>query len=143
MSHGKEIVKSKKPGRDTLLATRWRAQPRRWFLRSILLASSSGCLSSAQSKTGEITGTILDTTKDVVTGATVTVVEMSVGNSQTAKSSPLGLYLIPKLPVGAYELAANAQGFQPFKQNVFVTDGAKVQVDIHLERSTLAPHKKK
>lgn len=92
----------------------------------------------AQTETGQITGTVLDATRAVVEGATVTAVHSATHITRTATSSASGTYVLPNLLPGTYEMTATAPGFQTVKQNVIVRVGIRAGVDIHMEVGEVA-----
>jgi len=93
----------------------------------------------AQSPLGTITGTITDTTGAGVPGVTVTVRAIATSLDYRATSSTDGVYVIPNLPVGGYELTASAAGFKGFRQtglNLEVSQ--RLRVDIPLQVGDVA-----
>ena len=65
----------------------------------------------AQTPTGEITGTITDSSGAVVVDATVTLTNSATNAVRTAKSNGSGLFDLPALPPGTYNLNVGMQGF--------------------------------
>jgi hypothetical protein len=86
---------------------------------------------------GSITGTVIDDTKGVLPGATVTARNAATGFSRTSVSDGGGAYVLPLLPPGRYELTAELQGFRTFMQIVVVTVGSDQTVAIGLSVSNL------
>src|SRR5260370_33921142 len=66
---------------------------------------------SAQDTTGKIVGTVTDPSGDVVAGATVTATNTGTGTVRQASTDRQGHYQILELPIGRYEVAAEATGF--------------------------------
>src|SRR5438067_12877107 len=66
----------------------------------------------AQRSTGGIRGTVRDATQSVLPGATVTVSNEDTGLSRTVVTNSAGVYSVPDLPVGRYQVAAELQGFK-------------------------------
>lgn len=66
----------------------------------------------AQSGTGELSGTITDSTGAAVTGATVTVTNPATGFNRVLKTNDGGIYSAPALNPGAYTIKVEKQGFQ-------------------------------
>jgi hypothetical protein len=62
--------------------------------------------------TGNFSGTVVDKSGSVITGATVTVTSQGTGASREAKTDDAGHYLIPLLPVSIYTLRVEFQGFK-------------------------------
>ena len=65
-----------------------------------------------QAVTATITGTITDPSGATVVGATVTAKDIDRGTIWTAQTNEAGIYTLPRLPVGTYEVKVEAQGFQ-------------------------------
>jgi Carboxypeptidase regulatory-like domain len=76
---------------------------------ALILCGAQGVL--AQEVTATITGTVMDTSGGAVVGATVNVKSIDRGVVYTATTSESGLYRIPQLPVGNYELKVEKAGF--------------------------------
>jgi len=66
----------------------------------------------AQERFGSIGGTITDTTKAAVPGATITVTNKQNGAVRTAVSEREGTFRVPDLPPGRYTVTIELQGFQ-------------------------------
>ncbi|MBI3681051.1 MAG: carboxypeptidase regulatory-like domain-containing protein [Acidobacteria bacterium] len=80
-----------------------------------------------QSLFGVILGTVTDVTQARVANARITVRSVGTNASRSVTTSPAGDYEIPALPVGVYDLTAEAPGFK-----VFRFTGAVLQVDQRL-----------
>jgi hypothetical protein len=76
----------------------------------------------AQQATGAITGTVHDPSGAVVAGATVTVMDKDRGTSLKTQTNTDGVYNFPRLPVGNYEIRAEANGFQSSVRNGVALD---------------------
>jgi hypothetical protein len=83
----------------------------RWvgFIALCFLLVPSNLL--AQAVTGELVGTIYDSTGAAVPNATVTATNTGTGVQTTATSSNAGQYRLSNLPVGNYDLKVSAAGF--------------------------------
>src|SRR6201996_1720862 len=68
-------------------------------------------LTFAQGITASITGTVEDASGAAIDGATVTARDTERGTSYSAKSSNGGVYNFNSLPIGTYEVKAEAPGF--------------------------------
>jgi hypothetical protein len=71
---------------------------------------------------GSISGTVQDTTGSVIPNASVTVREVNTGLVYRTHSDGKGYYMLPVLPVGRYELKAEAPGFRAFELHGIVLD---------------------
>ena len=88
---------------------------------------------SAQTATGQITGTVKDATGAVVPGATVTVISELTGSKREAVTGKDGNYAIPLLSVSTYSVTASLQGFRAAKRTgvrLFVDQVARVDLDL-------------
>jgi len=97
-----------------------------------LLMCVSATVLTAQTETGQITGTVFDPAGAVLPQATITATDPVTKTTRTTASSGSGTYVVPSLRPGTYEVTATAKGFQTTKQNVNVTVGARVGLDFHL-----------
>jgi hypothetical protein len=61
---------------------------------------------------GSFSGTVVDKSGSVISGAIVTATSQSTGLSRTTNTDSTGHYLIPLLPVSIYTLRVEFQGFQ-------------------------------
>jgi hypothetical protein len=72
---------------------------------------------SAQFTTATFGGTVLDSTGAAVPSAKVTVSNTGTGFSQTVSTDANGAFLFSRVPVGAYQLRVDAQGFAAYVQS--------------------------
>jgi len=79
---------------------------------------------SGQFTTASLSGTVLDPAGSVITGARVTVLNVSTGFSQTVNTDANGAFLFSALPVGSYRLTVEAAGF-----STYVQDGISLAVN--------------
>jgi Carboxypeptidase regulatory-like domain len=77
-------------------------------------------------ETSSITGTVTDPTGAVVPGAHVSVVQTETGVTQASVTNGDGLYQIPGLAVGHYNLTVTAKGFEIFQRSGIVVNAAQV-----------------
>ena len=61
---------------------------------------------------GEITGRVTDPSGGVVPNATITATRVDTGVAQSTISTGAGTYTLPRLPVGTYNVTAEAGGFK-------------------------------
>jgi Carboxypeptidase regulatory-like domain/TonB-dependent Receptor Plug Domain len=83
----------------------------------VLLLSFSLSLSVslfAQKITGTITGVVTDPQGAVVSGAQVTATNQGTGLSRVATTNSSGVYVVPDLPPGSYEVRVKAPSFKEF-----------------------------
>ena len=93
-----------------------------WFLLAV--AANIGLFA----QTAQIAGKVTDTSGAVAPAATITVRNTATGAERVVKSSGSGLYTVPLLSPGAYDVSAALQGFKSS-----VRSGVQLQVDQHAE----------
>jgi hypothetical protein len=86
-----------------------------------LLIGSALCLAQSTG-TGTINGTVTDNTGAVIPGAKVTATLISTGVSRVTTTNDTGLYVIPALRAGTYEITVEAKGFAVLHQQNIVLD---------------------
>jgi hypothetical protein len=87
-----------------------------------------------QGITGAITGVVTDPAQAVVPRAMVTVRNLATGVISRAQTTSAGVYNVPSLILGPYEVTVSAAGFKTaVRQNVVVETASVVRVDIGLE----------
>ncbi len=72
---------------------------------------------SAQAQEAALTGAVTDPSGAAVVGADVTATQMERNVPFKAKSGADGRYLFPRLPIGPYQVRAEAAGFKTFVQS--------------------------
>ena len=88
----------------------------------------------AQTVTATITGTVTDPSGAAVAGATVTAKSVERGETFTGATNDSGIYRIPELRVGSYDLKVEKTGFQTSLYPAFVLHEAQVAtVDVQLK----------
>ena len=93
----------------------------------------------AQSATGSIEGSIVDQTGAAMPGVTVTIIQTATGVTRTAVSDDNGLFRIPLLPVGVYDVTADLSGFSSRKlPELMLTVGQTVTLRIQMAVSGVA-----
>jgi len=82
---------------------------------------------------GSILGTVTDPRGAVIPSAKVTAIETTSGVKQILSTDSQGFYSFPSLPVGHYDIQAEAAGFKPLRRTGIVLDvNSKVVVDAPL-----------
>src|ERR1044071_7169483 len=104
------------------------------FLLLLILSSIAAVNLWAQSPKATITGTIIDPKDAYVPGAEVSAVHVATNQKFTGFSSGDGVYAIPSLPVGLYEVTASVPGFSTYRQTGVVLEvGQRLRLDIRLK----------
>jgi len=103
-----------------------------WSLSVVLLLSQVTVSAFAQNETGQISGTVLDPTGAVVSGASVIIKSIDTGAERRTTTNDAGTYALTALQPGIYDVRVEAGGFAPRTQRAQVTVGAKLALDITL-----------
>lgn len=80
-----------------------------------------------------LSGTILDQNNSAVSGASISAINLETNRTQTTTSDANGRFRFAYLPVGNYEIKANASGFTPSVQRLTATVGQALDIKIELE----------
>lgn len=105
------------------------------FLRILAALSCLAVLTTAQSVTGRISGTVTDSTGGVVAEVRVILVNQSTQLARTVTTSEAGFFSAPNLPVGNYTVTVEKEGFRKV-----VRSGIDLSADARLtENFTLEP----
>ena len=112
--------------------------------RIILLGVSLGmflvclCVSRpvrGQQTTAAITGTLMDEGGAAINGATVTVTDTDRGTTYTATTNDGGIFNFPRVPIGNYQVKAEAPGFQSAEQSgltLVLNQTARIDFKMHV-----------
>jgi hypothetical protein len=100
----------------------WRA------LCGVALLAALAVPAGAQEITGSITGVVRDASGGVLPGATVTATHTTRGFTRETVTSATGVYMLPFLPIGTYDLTFSLAGFQSSLQR-----GVELHVNDRLE----------
>jgi len=106
-------------------------------LLAILALMIAGCISTASLQaqsltTGQISGTITDSTGAVIPNQKVALKSSDKGTQQETKTNATGAYQFSLLPPGNYTVSVDATGFQAVTRQAEVTVGRIATVDIAL-----------
>src|SRR5215470_620099 len=100
----------------------------------LLLSTAANVFPQSQTSSGDIKGTVTDSTGAVLPGATVTVVNIDTGVERSAISDSTGNYRFFLLPPAEYEVRVQLSGFSTYtRRPVQVTVGQTVFVDALLQ----------
>jgi len=97
----------------------------------VLLLSST--LAFGQTDTGQITGTITDSTGGVVVGAKVVAKASGTGATREVTTNSGGLFTMPGLKPDTYEVTISASGFERIVRHIDVTVGATLDFSTQLK----------
>src|SRR5215510_7313519 len=79
----------------------------------------------AQIETGQITGKVTDPVGAVVAGATITIKSTATLSERNTTANSQGIYALPNLQPGVYEMTVAADGFAPVTQRLQVRVGSR------------------
>jgi len=110
--------------------------PRRWALPALLgvifiFGASTGAF--AQKTTGDINGTVTDSTGAVLPGVAVTAVCPATNLTRSVTTDAHGSYSLPELPICNYKVTTELQGFKAVTREVQVAVNALSKADFELE----------
>lgn len=104
--------------------------PRCFALAAVLIVLPA----AAQEFRSTITGSVTDPTAATVAGAKVTATETSTGTKVQSVSDSSGLYTLPFLQPGTYDLSVQASGFkESVRKAIHVGSGDHPVIDVTLE----------
>lgn len=94
---------------------------------------------AAQSPLATVTGTITDASGAGVPNATVTLRAVATSLTYRGASSSDGVYVVPNLPIGGYELTVEASGFRTHRQTgINLEVSQRLRADVVLEIGNVA-----
>src|SRR5689334_11215491 len=99
----------------------------------LILAAALPLLAQTRD-TGSIFGTVADTQGAAITGAVVTLTNVSTGQARKDTADASGSYLFSLLPVGSYSIAVEQSGFRRYERSGIVLQANEnLKVDVGLE----------
>lgn len=108
-------------------------QPMRWCFVVFVHGLAGMALWAQSTSTGEIAGTIRDAGGGVIPGVGVSAVHLATNQVREGITDESGVYRLPQLPVGEYEISAELEGFKSVRrQGVIVNVGQTSVVDLVL-----------
>jgi hypothetical protein len=82
-------------------------------VRAVVFVAAFASAAFAQDSTGQIQGTVRDQSGAVLPGASVTAKHVATGRTHETVANDSGLYTLPLLQPGGYEITFNLAGFKP------------------------------
>ena len=112
-------------------------KPRFWLV-SLLIVLLWAPL-RAQEVSAGITGRVTDPTGGSIVNAKVTAKDLDRGTEFTTSTNDDGIYALPRVPSGRYELTVEASGFKTFKNTEFVLEvNQRARIDVPMEVGTIS-----
>src|SRR5438105_11784467 len=105
----------------------------RVFVCSLLFTLVAAISAFAQKTTGDISGTVMDTTGAVLPGVAVTAVCTETNLTRSAITDAQGTYSLPELPQCLYRVTAELAGFKTVRREAPVTANSVAKTDFRLE----------
>ena len=108
------------------------------FALAIAFVMSSAAWSQTAA-TGQISGTVIDSSKAVIPNASITVTSKDTGLERNVTSSSTGTYSVNLLPPGDYDVTVKASGFETEKSTavaVQVATTATVNFEMRVGQAT-------
>jgi hypothetical protein len=117
----------------------WTTIRRNIFAFSLVLLLMLAAQSRAQTGTSAITGTVTDSQKRPVSGATVTLTNLGTNATRSLQTSENGTYLFDLIPPGDYRVEVEIQGFRrSVTDRVQARIGKTNEHDVQLEVGSVA-----
>ena len=100
-----------------------------------LLLCAGGSLAFAQgTNASQISGTVVDASGAVLPGATVNAKHLATGVVTPTVTNAEGVFTLPSLPIGTYEVTITLEGFKTFvAKDVVITAGTGANIAAKLE----------
>src|SRR6201993_198560 len=99
----------------------------------------TACMTAASAQTGSIQGVVKDNSGAVIQGADVIVRNIETNAHRAAATSSTGVYSVPNLPVGHYEITAKKDSFKAYHlDDIQLTVAQTLGLDITLEPGTVS-----
>lgn len=102
------------------------------FWGGLLISSLLLMRAFAQTETGQITGKVTDSSGGAIAGATVAIKSIATSSERTTTANGQGIYVLPNLQPGLYEMAVSASGFAAVVQRVQVRVGSRNTINLAL-----------
>jgi outer membrane receptor protein involved in Fe transport len=92
----------------------------------------------AQTETGQVSGTVTDSSNAVVANAKITVKSANTGLTRETTTNSAGIYTVSSLRPDTYDVIVEATGFQKYTKRLTVTVGSTNEVSAQLSVGTSA-----
>ena len=97
---------------------------------SIWVAAALSVTGYAQTPTGTILGTVTDPRGAFIPGASINITNQATGGARKVVTNAVGLFSVPALPAGEYEVRAEMKGFRTIVRPATVLVGETTTVDL-------------
>ncbi|MFN7938215.1 MAG: carboxypeptidase regulatory-like domain-containing protein [Bryobacteraceae bacterium] len=82
----------------------------------LLVAAIVPFVLTAQTTTGSISGTVVDSSQQVVVGASIALLNERTSESRQATTNEVGFFQFPAIQAGIYTIKVDAKGFRPYQK---------------------------
>jgi hypothetical protein len=128
-------INNQGPSGGSMFITR---KPSRWLLTlsAIILLSSVALIapSAAQENRATIVGTVTDPQGNALPNATIKATNTETNTTTATTSNESGLYTLPFLPVGKYQITISANGLKTLvRDGVELRVGDRIRLDFSME----------
>jgi len=114
------------------------SSPRSFVLISVVLTLTLALTAKSQSSQAELIGEVRDQAGAIVSGAQVTVTEITTNRSSHVTSNDSGTYTVTNLKPGTYTLVIEAQGFKRLtRAGLKLSTGERVRADVVLDTGAI------
>src|ERR1700719_3121517 len=103
------------------------------LLMAAMLLSWCLAIPALADLTGDVQGTVKDSSGAGVANATVTIKMLATGATRTVTTGSGGEFSIPQLEIGEFLITVGKDGFKSFEQHVIVRSGEKTRVDAAMQ----------
>ena len=86
------------------------------FLTTVLFILNTPATATAQGLTGQISGSVVDSSRGVLPGAAVTVQNANTGVQREAVTDENGAFVVTDLLAGTYDITVTLSGFKTYQQ---------------------------
>jgi hypothetical protein len=104
----------------------------RRLLCGLLIVAPLFIQALAQTETGQITGKVTDPAGATIAGATIAIKSTATLSERNTATNGQGIYVLPNLQPGLYEMTVSANGFAPVTQRVKVRVGSRNSINVAL-----------
>src|SRR5580692_3633325 len=101
---------------------------------------SAGLAFGQNANTGEIRGTVQDSTGAMLEGVKVTITNVETGVSQVSSTTSAGVYDAPSVPTGSYTITFAKAGFKDFVRKGITLQIQTIGVDATLQVGNASEH---
>ena len=96
----------------------------------LILAIPQGVAAQATITFAQLNGIVQDSSNQVIIGAAISLRNTGTNRTYSAVTNPSGVYFLPNLPPGPYELSVTYTGFAPYKSSVELSVGQTATINV-------------